>query len=320
MRKFTRPIVVVSKCLEFASCRYDNERVACPFVHALKSWVTFVPVCPEMEIGLGCPREKIRVVHTSHNKRILYQDATKRDLTKDMADFSQRFAESLIDTQGPLVTDGFVLKRKSPSCGLRGTKFFTSKRENAPIAGRATGLFADAMQSQFEGLAFEDEERLNDPRIHEHWLTKLYLLAEFRRVTRLGSINALRRFHDYSRLQLTAYNRKRASLLNDLADGASDDLTATFAQYREHLYAALKRPPRRESLAKLYEPALEHYKPQLSAHEKRQFREALDKYRVGEIPISSVRKTVQIWAVRYDKSFIREQSCFRPYPGELASI
>ncbi len=320
MRRFAKPIVVVSKCLEFASCRYDSERVVCPFVHALKPWVEFVPVCPEMEIGLGCPRAKIRVIQISKNKRILYQPATKRDLTGDMAGFASFYADSLVNEAGESVADGFILKRKSPSCGLRGTKFFTSRRETAPVAGRSSGLFADAMRLQFEGLAFEDEEGLSDPRIREHWLTKLYLLAEFRRATRLGSVSALRRFHEYSALQLAAYNQKQASLLDGIVEGSVDDVAASFSQYRKHLYAALKRPPRRESLAKLYEPAPGHYGVHLSAHEKKQFHAALDKYRAGELPIAAVRKTVQIWAVRYDKSFIREQSCFRPYPGELAIV
>jgi uncharacterized protein YbbK (DUF523 family) len=83
MKAFAKPQVVVSKCLGFAACRYDGAMISDDFVRRLAAHVTFRPVCPEMEIGLGCPRDPIRVVLAGKELRLM-QPATGRDVTEAM--------------------------------------------------------------------------------------------------------------------------------------------------------------------------------------------------------------------------------------------
>ena len=89
MRDFARPRIVSSKCLEFDSCRYDGGRIASDEVSQLRPHADFLPLCPEVEIGLGIPRSPIRIVDLE--RRRLIQPATGRDLTAAMGSFLEPF-------------------------------------------------------------------------------------------------------------------------------------------------------------------------------------------------------------------------------------
>ena len=102
MSDFPKPVVVVSKCLGFDHCRYNGEIVDDPFVRRLREFVEFKPVCPEMEIGLGVPRDPIRVV-VAKGEMQLAQPSSGKDFSVPMNDFSGRFLDGI----GPV--DGFLL-------------------------------------------------------------------------------------------------------------------------------------------------------------------------------------------------------------------
>ena len=110
-----RPRVVVSACLGFAAVRYSGELIPDKVVAALKEHVDFVPVCPEVEIGLGVPRPVVRLVRGEEGPRMV-QPKTGEDLTERMLAFSQRFLQGLGEVEG------FLLKNRSPSCALKDAK------------------------------------------------------------------------------------------------------------------------------------------------------------------------------------------------------
>ena len=176
MPSLARPRVVVSKCLGFAPCRYDGAMISDELVRRLKEYVDFLPVCPEMEIGLGCPREPIRVVFAAGELRLI-QPATGKDVTQAM----QQFAEAFLGGVGQV--DGFILKSRSPSCGIKDVKVFAGAEHETPQQlGR--GFFGGAVLDRYPDLAVEDEGRLSDFRLSEHFLARLLTPAEFRRVSR----------------------------------------------------------------------------------------------------------------------------------------
>jgi uncharacterized protein YbbK (DUF523 family) len=111
MAEFPRPRVVVSSCLGLDACRFDGSSASSRFVELLQPHVDLVPVCPELSLGLGAPRPPVRLVQLDGQTRLV-QPTTGRDLTDTMQDFARSFLESL-----PPV-DGFLLKSRSPSCGL----------------------------------------------------------------------------------------------------------------------------------------------------------------------------------------------------------
>jgi len=127
--------------------------------------VEFVPVCPELEIGLGVPREPLRIVLVGEGHRLV-QPATGRDLTEEMAAFAVSFLDSL---EG---VDGFILKSRSPSCAVRDAKVFPSLDAGEP-SGMGAGIFARAVRARFPGLPMEDEAALEDPERKARFLASL---------------------------------------------------------------------------------------------------------------------------------------------------
>ena len=140
MKVGRKPVLVVSRCLLGRRCRYDGKVISCPAIERLNSRIRFIPVCPETAIGLGVPRAPIRIV--SDQKRLrLVQPATGCRLTRKMNAFCRQFLGSL-----PAV-DGFILKSRSPSCGIRDAPVYSSASAPAPTARRA-GLFAAAVRQR----------------------------------------------------------------------------------------------------------------------------------------------------------------------------
>ena len=148
MQKFPKPIVVLSKCLGFEACRYNGQVIPDGLVKKIEPYVDFKLVCPEVEIGLGVPRDPIRVISQGKEKRLL-QPVTGRDISSKMLSFADNYLKSLKEV------DGFILKSRSPSCGIKDVKLFPNSEDGTTI-GKTKGFFADRVLERFSGLAMED--------------------------------------------------------------------------------------------------------------------------------------------------------------------
>ncbi|MBI5527841.1 MAG: DUF523 domain-containing protein [Deltaproteobacteria bacterium] len=151
-----KPVVVVSACLGFQACRFDGALVPDELVERLKPFVKFVPVCPEVGIGLGVPRDPIRVVLRNGATRLI-QPSSGRDLTDGMVRFARRFLENT----GPI--DAFVLKSRSPSCALTDADRFETAGSETPVS-KGPGLFAMALRERLPGTPAEDDRGLMERR------------------------------------------------------------------------------------------------------------------------------------------------------------
>ncbi|MBI3802697.1 MAG: DUF1722 domain-containing protein [Nitrospirae bacterium] len=305
-----KPIVVVSRCLEFAPCRYNGAMIADRFVKQLEPHVTFVPICPELEIGLGVPRDPVRVV-SEHGMLRLLQPSTGRDLSDRMRHFSNRFLSSIDQV------DGFILKNRSPSCGIKDVKHFPKHEAHAP-SGKGAGFFAAAVLEQFPGLAIEDEGRLNNPKLRDHFLTKLFTLARFRAAREIGTAEALIRFHATHKLLLMAYYQKEMRLLGQIvANPEKEAPAALFNRYAPALQQALSRPPRASSHINTLMHAFGYFSETLSKKEKAFFLKRLDAYRAGHLPLSAPSSILRAWVVRFQTTYLQDQRYFEPYPESL---
>jgi uncharacterized protein YbbK (DUF523 family) len=150
-----RPIVVISRCIDFDSCRYNGQVIRASLREKLEQHVELRPICPELEIGLGVPRDPVNLVSAGGEVRMI-QPSTDRDLTAAMRSFADRFLGSLE------AVDGFVLKSRSPSCGVR----------DARIEGEGSGpgLFAARVLERFPDVPVSDEARLVDDAVRDAFL------------------------------------------------------------------------------------------------------------------------------------------------------
>jgi len=313
VREFPKPNVVISKCITFAPVRYNGLMIASEFVEKLKRYVNFFPVCPEVEIGLGVPREPVRIVLVNGERRLL-QPATGLDFTEKMQSFSEAFLNSLNDI------DGFILKRGSPSSGFKNVKMYYGVQRSA-LAGRGPGFFGEAVLKRFGNLAIEDELRLINLRIREHFLTKLFALASFREVKASGKIKALVRFHSENKYLLTAYNQKELRILgNIVANQGQKPLQEILRDYEAHLFLAFSRTPSIGSYVNVLLKIMGYFSSQLSREEKTFFLDSVEKYKAGRLPLSANLSILRSWIVRFKQDYLSIQSVLEPYPEPLTAL
>jgi uncharacterized protein YbgA (DUF1722 family)/uncharacterized protein YbbK (DUF523 family) len=313
MRSFARPKVVLSKCIEFAKCRYDGSMIPSDFVKALKSQVDFIPVCAEMEIGLGVPRDSIRIVSIKGEHRLV-QPATGLDVTDKMGDFSSSFLASLQEV------DGFILKYRSPSCGMKDIKVYSGSAKSTAVY-KTAGFFGGAVVKSFPDLAIEDEGRLRNFNIREHFLTKLYALSSFREMQNRRSVSDLIQFHTENKLLLAAHSQKEAKILGNIVSSRESlDFADQAKLYRMHLAEALKSPPRYTSKANMLNHSLGYFSEELSIDEKANFLRNIERFKEKRLPFSALLAVLQSWIARFGAEYLRNQTIFAPFPEELIEL
>lgn len=313
MRNFSRPKIVISKCVEFDHCRYDGSMVPSDFVAALKPYVDFIPVCAEMEVGLGVPRNTVRIVSIQGEPRLI-QPATGLDVTEKMISFTRSFLDSLSGI------DGFILKFRSPSCGMKDIKVYASPDKSSTVS-KAAGFFGGAVVKNYSDLAIEDEGRLRNNNIREHFLTRIFALAAFREIALETSLSDLLEFHTANKLMLAAHSQKESKILgNIVANRNGLDLVKLLQEYREHLAIAFQRPPKYTSKANVLMHCLGYFSDELSSEEKAFFLESIEKYRQKKIPFSAPLSVLQSWIVRFDEDYLKKQTFFEPFPENLIEL
>jgi uncharacterized protein YbgA (DUF1722 family)/uncharacterized protein YbbK (DUF523 family) len=307
---FAEPRVVISRCIEFDPVRYNGQMMTSDLVRRLKPLVKFIPVCPEMEVGLGVPREPVRIVKVGNALRLI-QPATGLDLTEKMNWFSCEFLDALPEV------DGFILKSKSPSSAMKDAKIYPDTEKVAPM-GKSPGFFGGAVLERFGHLAVEDERRLLNLRIKEHFLTKLYALADFRSIKNSGVVNRLVDFQSRNKLLFTAYNQKELHIMGRIvAQPKGRPFQETIAEYQSHLWNALRQPPRRGSNENVLTKAAGYFTSKLSKSEKAFFLDVVAKYRAGKFPLSTPLNVLRAGIIRFNEEYLMQQTFFEPYPEAL---
>ncbi len=313
MKNFPKPNVVVSKCLGFAKCRYNGDMVIDYVVEQLKPYVNYIPVCPEVEIGLGVPREPIRVV-SYKGKLHLYQPTTQRDVTQEMVSFVDKYLNTLTDI------DGFILKYRSPSCGINSVKVYHSFNPDARSFPGA-GFFGGEVIKRFSGLAIEDEGRLKNFTIREYFFTKLFILAQFRYTKKLKQMKELVRFHTVNKLLFMAHSQVKLRELGKIvANQSKMKIDAVLGAYEKTLYELFKKPPSFSAWINVLMHAFGGISDGLSKSERKFFLDLIEEYRDERIPLSVLTKIIQSWAVRFNNQYLLEQTFLNPFPKKLVEI
>lgn len=305
-----KPLVVLSHCLGDCPCRYNGQAIRDPYVALMADFVELKPVCPEVAIGLGVPRDPIRLVDDGKEGVRLVQPSTGLDVTTKMKSFAKGFLGGL----GPV--DGFLLKGRSPSCGIGDVKVHSA--DGKRVVRRGAGVFAAAVLERFPGAALEDEGRLNDFSIRDHFLTRVFSSARFRQVRSMRELVA---FHAAHKLLLMAHHQ---SAMRELGRTVANPEKLPFAgvreRYREGLDRALARPAKTPSRINVFEHAFGYFSGELSAAERRHFQQLISKYRASRVPVSAVTTLLKSWTERFRTGYLADQVLFEPYPEALVSL
>lgn len=273
----------------------------------------FHPVCPEVGVGLPIPRDPIRLVENGQSIELL-QPSTGLNVTQKMFDFADEFLGAL-----PRV-DGFILKNKSPSCGIKAVRVYPPGGNSRPRTD-GVGAFAREVFYRFYQLPVEDEGRLRNFIIRESFLTRIFTLAEYRDFLETGNFNDLIDFHTRNKLLLMAHNQALSREMGRMmAQGREKPFNELKKEYGQYLFKSLSESASAPANVNVLHHALGYFSKKLSSDEKTFFLDALQQYRQGKMPLLICQNLIKSWIIRFDDAYLRHQTFFDPYPPELMEI
>ena len=227
----------VSACILGEEVRFDGGHKLDTFVRdTLGALLRFVPVCPEVEVGMGVPRPTVRLVRIGKAVRMI-EPKTGTDHTAAMNAWSTRRVEKLA-REGLC---GFVVQTGSPSCGMERVKIHRGQGTGAVKNGR--GLFTAALMARLPHLPVEEGGRLHDPRLRESFIERVFAYRRLRSLFgRPWSIGELVAFHASEKLLIMAHDRTTCDKLDRLVVAAQRRSRGEVAdEYQALMMAALKR-------------------------------------------------------------------------------
>ncbi len=311
VRAFPRPRVVVSACLNLKPVRYNGQEVRDEFVLRLLPYCEVIEVCPEVSIGLGVPRDRI-IVYKKDEGFGLSQPSTGLELTDKMESFTGEFLRSLRDI------DGFILKSKSPSCGVSNTKVYRNP-EGKEFYSKGKGFFAMRVLENFQDLPVEDEGRLKSPELREHFLTRLFALADLRESTgRMQEVSELMEFHQRYKYLLMAHSQVKLKAMGRLvANAKMENFRETLEEYRRLFIEALKRRPSVGQHVNTIIHIFGHLSKNFNPQEKAHFMRLVENNRGGKIDRKILLEFLRSYAYRFENQYLMTQTYLQPYPEDL---
>ena len=302
----------ISACLLGEEVRYDGGHQKDAYLTGvLGRHVTWVPVCPEMEVGMGVPREPIRLVGDAAAPRLLGL-TSGADHTDRMNAFARRRAQEL--ARGGL--SGYVLKRGSPSCGLEQVKLYRDERAAPERSG--VGLFARALREALPLLPLEEEGRLGDERRRDGFVTRVFA---YRRLSALRAMAPRPRdlvaFHTAHKYLLLAHHPAACARLGRLVAEPPEPGPAWLDRYAVGFMAALQTEATRRKQVNVLEHVAGFFTRRLAAAEKRELSARIGDYAAGRAPLLVPITLINHHAARLDVAYLQDQLYLHPHPKEL---
>jgi len=302
----------ISSCLLGEKVRFDGGHKRDPFlVDLFGRFVEWVPVCPEVELGLGTPRESLRLIRSAGEIRMV-NTKSERDITDAMRDWSRRRADQLARER----LAGYVFKKDSPSCGMERVKVYA----DGGVPGKnGRGLFADALMTRFPLLPCEEEGRLSDARLRDNFIERVFgyvrLRALFDRAWTLGD---LVRFHTAHKMALLAHSTDIYNEMGRLvARAKSLPRTDLESRYRERFMAALALVATTRKHTNVLSHMAGHFKQVLDPADRQELVSVIDDYRRGLVPLIVPITLLRHHVRRHAIDYLAGQVYLDPHPKEL---
>lgn len=308
-----KPKLGISACLMGAEVRFNGghkESHLC--TRALTEYFEFVTACPEVAIGLGIPREPIRLVGDAQNPQAVGTVNRELNVTEALADYGVQMAEELGDICG------YIFMQKSPSCGLERVKVYTEK--GAPVDGGGRGIYAQAFCERHPNLPVEEDGRLNDPVLRENFITRVFAYAAWQELLKAGiTRRALTEFHSRYKYQLMASDPVQYKALGNLLGSMGrSDPNDIAPQYFSDLMAALKKPASRRTHTNVLQHLTGYLKQTISAADKQEIQQLIAQYHQGIVPLIVPLTLLKHHFRQHPDPYVALQVYMQPHPENLS--
>ena len=303
----------ISACLLGEKVRFDGGHKLDRFLtETLGRYVDYVPVCPEVEIGLPTPRDTLRLSGTADEQRLVFSKSGE-DITERMTDWAKARLKALEKEQ----LSGFIFKSKSPSSGMERVKLYD--RNGIPNKS-GVGLFAREFMQHFPLLPVEEDGRLHDPMLRENFIETIFTLKRWRASLAQGkSAGNLVDFHSRHKLVIMSHSNEIYKQLGKLVAQAGN--LETEALYRDYLTLLMKGLRLRTTVSKqvnVLQHVFGYFKKQLSSDEKQEMISVIESYHRRLTPLIVPITLLNHYVRKYQQPYLRQQVYLNPHPVELS--
>jgi uncharacterized protein YbgA (DUF1722 family)/uncharacterized protein YbbK (DUF523 family) len=302
----------ISSCLLGEKVRFDGGHKLDRFLtETLGRYVEYVPVCPEVEVGLPTPRDTLRLVGNPDDQRLVF-GKTGEDITDRMTAWAQQRVVALEKED----LCGFVFKAKSPSSGMERVRLYD--RNGVPNK-TGVGLFAKLFMEHFPLLPVEEDGRLHDPRLRENFIETIFVLKRWRESLAQGkSAKLLIDFHTRHKYLIMAHSVESYRQLGKLVAKAGDlNVDSLYQDYLQQLMKALQFKTSLAKQVNVLHHILGYFKQQLSAAEKQETLALIENYRAQLLPLVVPVTLLNHFVSKYDQPYLKRQVYLNPHPVEL---
>jgi len=302
----------ISRCLLGDEVRFDGGHKRDNFLtDVLGPYVEWIPVCPEVEAGLGTPREAMRLVGDPAHPRLL-TIKSGRDHTRAL----EKMTTGRLAELGNLDLSGYVFKRGSPSCGVERVRVYT---EQAMPSHNGVGIFARAFIEHFPLIPVEEEGRLCDAPLRENFIERVFCYRRYQDLLQNGvTRQAVVRFHTIHKYLLLAHSAQHYQALGRLVGQAEHHRPKELGfKYGELFMKALAVKATVRKHVNVLQHILGYFKTQLGASQKAELLGVISDYHQGLTPLIVPLTLIKHYVHLFDVGYIREQVYLNPHPKEL---
>ena len=303
----------ISACVLGDKVRYDGGHKASSFcMQQLAPLVQYVPVCPEMAIGMSAPRPAIRLqLDAEHQVHLVQSNNSAIDHTAAMLAFTEQKLPQLAQLSG------YIVCAKSPSCGMERVRLFDAKGQQLGKLG--VGLYTHQLMQKYPWLPVEEDGRLFDPALKENFICRVFSCYDYQQTMQDGfSVGKLVAFHSRYKFLVMAHSptayRELGRLVANAKLFAADELQQ---RYLLELMQALKNIATRKQHANVLQHLQGFLKHGLSAEAKQELADLIQRYRQGFVPLLAPLTLLQHHLKQQPNAYVSTQRYFAPYPESL---
>ncbi len=303
----------ISTCLLGIQCRYDGQHSKDKFVYdELSKHFEFRSFCPEGQI-YPTPREAIRQVRIN-GELIIRTTNTKKDVTKEIVDVSKSLVDSISEDE----LCGYILKSKSPTCGMARVKIYPDGEGQSENVG--VGVFAKELMEKFPLLPIEEEGRLSDPWLKENFLMQVFAYKDiFEFMKTQPTFGELVDFHtSYKYLIYSKSHKSYKELGQIVANHEKKTLEEVLALYKQRFLEAIALKGRTSNTYNVLMHIFGYFKKYITKDEKEEILTSLEEFKQHIIPLVAIIKIIKIYVKRFNIEYLEKQKFLTPYPKEMA--
>lgn len=302
--------VAISQCLVGDPVRYNGkDKYDQELLLSLGKHVQLHPICPELAIGLGVPRNPIQLVKVQQAIRLREVDDASVDLTSLMQ------TQAIADSHRLAHVCGYIVMQGSPSCGLHDVKCFDE--QGLLLDEAEQGIYIATVRQQLPLLPVEAADVLHKKPQLDNFLTRVFTLFDWQQSTQgVLSAKQLIAFHSRYKYLLMAHNahayRVIGKMLSNLASG---DLAQIASRYIQALLTALQKPTVRGGQTNVLLHLKGYFRTVLTLDEHKEFDALVASYQAGNIPLSKPRCYLHERVERTGDNYLAQQTWWQPYPN-----